>query len=56
MIKIVLQEWFWCLVWVLWSEKSNDIITNDSKGHIQGQRVIFQGQIAWVWLSIYYLI
>ena len=23
-----------------------DFITNDYKGHIQGQRVIFQGQIA----------
>ena len=34
MIKIVLQEWFWCLFGVLWSEKSNGIITNGANADV----------------------
>ena len=40
MIKIGVQEWAWRLFGVLWSGKFNGFITNDSKGHIQGQMLI----------------
>ena len=56
MIKIRLQEWFCRLFGVLWSDKFNAFNSNDCKGHIQGQRVIFLGQIAWILFSLSLLI
>ena len=44
-IKKGLQEGFWRLLGVLWSDNFNCFSTNDCKGHIQGQMGI-QGQIA----------